>query len=177
MPHNNRVATSGALGTSDMWSKTIGHDPYANQGEGDAANAAESNAEKSRGLLELARHQNLTGGRTGGGDAGGDDFARKMFLGLKGGKKRSSGNQLGNGGLDANARALLEEDSSSSEEEFVQPSKVDAVGNLGSNLKEVDGGESSSSSSSSDESERRRRKRRKKEKKHRSSSSRRMLKK
>ena len=37
---------------------------------------SESNAEKARGLLELARHQNLTGGRSGGGDAGGDDFAR-----------------------------------------------------------------------------------------------------
>ena len=55
----------------------------------------------------MARHQNLTGGRSGGGDAGGDDFARKMFLGLKGGKKRA-GDVNQNGLLDANARALLE---------------------------------------------------------------------
>ena len=40
----------------------------------------ESNAEKARGLLELARHQNLTGGRSGGGDAGGDDFARYVVV-------------------------------------------------------------------------------------------------
>ena len=30
MPHNNRVSSSVALKTNDMWSKTIGHDPYAN---------------------------------------------------------------------------------------------------------------------------------------------------
>jgi len=45
MPHNNRVSTSNALQTSDIWSKTIGHDPYANKQSEDAA-AAESNAER-----------------------------------------------------------------------------------------------------------------------------------
>lgn len=29
MPHNNRVSGSAALRTNDMWSKTIGHNPYA----------------------------------------------------------------------------------------------------------------------------------------------------
>lgn len=29
MPHNNRMSASTALKTNDMWSKTIGHDPYA----------------------------------------------------------------------------------------------------------------------------------------------------
>ena len=29
MPHNNRMSASTALRTNDMWSKTIGHDPYA----------------------------------------------------------------------------------------------------------------------------------------------------
>eukprot|EP00970_Alexandrium_tamarense_P019335 scaffold13917_cov193-Alexandrium_tamarense.AAC.1 len=67
MPHNNRVDASHALKTTDIWSKTIGHDPYANQSE-EAAAAASSQAEKARGLLELARHQNLTGGRSGGGN-------------------------------------------------------------------------------------------------------------
>ena len=142
MPHNNRVSTSHALKTSDIWSRTIGHDPYSNQSE--AGGAEESNAEKARGLLELARHQNLTGGRSGGGDAGGDDFARKMFLGLKGGKKRASDNTNQNtGNLDADARALLQEESSSSEEEFVQPTTdAAALGNL-----KDDKGEDSDSSS------------------------------
>ncbi|KAL9181601.1 hypothetical protein ACHAXT_010406 [Thalassiosira profunda] len=144
MPHNNRVSTSNALKTSDIWSKTIGHDPYAAQSEQDAD--AESNAEKARGLLELARHQNLAGGRSGGGDAGGDDFARKMFLGLKGGKKRRGDMHQGGGAraLDADARALLEEESSSSEEEFVQP--ADAAG-MKVNLKDDGGGESSNQGS------------------------------
>ena len=55
---------------------------YANEAEAAETAESESNAEKARGLLELARHQNLTGGRSGGGDAGGDDFARyvKWFV-------------------------------------------------------------------------------------------------
>lgn len=73
MPHNNRVSASHALKTSDIWSKTIGHDPYAAD-TSEATAASESNAEKARGLLELARSQNLTGGRSGGGDACGDDL-------------------------------------------------------------------------------------------------------
>eukprot|EP00571_Detonula_confervacea_P001060 CAMPEP_0172312796 /NCGR_PEP_ID=MMETSP1058-20130122/18564_1 /TAXON_ID=83371 /ORGANISM="Detonula confervacea, Strain CCMP 353" /LENGTH=47 /DNA_ID= /DNA_START= /DNA_END= /DNA_ORIENTATION= len=44
MPHNNRVTTGQSLQTSDIWSKTIGHDPYANQAEDGAVNAAESAA-------------------------------------------------------------------------------------------------------------------------------------
>eukprot|EP00568_Trieres_chinensis_P017983 CAMPEP_0183326902 /NCGR_PEP_ID=MMETSP0160_2-20130417/83427_1 /TAXON_ID=2839 ORGANISM="Odontella Sinensis, Strain Grunow 1884" /NCGR_SAMPLE_ID=MMETSP0160_2 /ASSEMBLY_ACC=CAM_ASM_000250 /LENGTH=74 /DNA_ID=CAMNT_0025494997 /DNA_START=59 /DNA_END=279 /DNA_ORIENTATION=+ len=61
MPHNNRVSTSGALKTSDIWSKTIGHDPYAARSDPAAAASAAADAEKARGLLELARHQNVTG--------------------------------------------------------------------------------------------------------------------
>ena len=30
MPHNNRMTTTGTLKTNDIWSKTIGHNPYAN---------------------------------------------------------------------------------------------------------------------------------------------------
>ena len=30
MPHNNRMGTSRTLETNNIWSKTIGHDPYAN---------------------------------------------------------------------------------------------------------------------------------------------------
>lgn len=179
LPHNNRVSTSHALKTSDIWSKTIGHDPYASQTGGDDGISGDygSNAEKARGLLELARHQNLTGGRSGGGDAGGDDFARKMFLGLKGGKKRSGG-VGGVGNVDAiHARALLEEESSSSEDEFIhtapptagegKPKAVD--GGLGRDSSSID----SSSSSSSDERERKRRRRHKEKKRSKSSDNRR----
>jgi len=77
MPHNNRVSTSGALRTSSMWQQTIGHDPYADR-EADAEREAvqAKAAEQAKGLLELARHQNLA---TSGGKAG-DDFVQKMFL-------------------------------------------------------------------------------------------------
>ena len=30
MPHNNKMKTSRTLETNNMWSKTIGHDPYHN---------------------------------------------------------------------------------------------------------------------------------------------------
>jgi len=43
MPHNNRMSASTALRTNDMWSKTIGHDPYGG-GEQKAA-ASNTNAE------------------------------------------------------------------------------------------------------------------------------------
>ena len=33
MPHNNRVSASTALRTNDIWSKTIGYNPYAAEGE------------------------------------------------------------------------------------------------------------------------------------------------
>jgi len=126
MPHNNRVSTSRSLGTSDIWSKTIGHDPHATGADDSANREIESNAEKARGLLELARHQNLTGGR-GGGQAGGDNFSRQLFLGLKGGKKRAADAKNPKAGvLDADTRALLEESSSSSEDEFVDERKLPA---------------------------------------------------
>eukprot|EP00545_Synedropsis_sp_CCMP1620_P014834 CAMPEP_0119009158 /NCGR_PEP_ID=MMETSP1176-20130426/4184_1 /TAXON_ID=265551 /ORGANISM="Synedropsis recta cf, Strain CCMP1620" /LENGTH=128 /DNA_ID=CAMNT_0006961617 /DNA_START=109 /DNA_END=492 /DNA_ORIENTATION=+ len=89
MPHNNRVSTSGALATNDIWSKTIGHNPYAAASEDQQAdissNAAE-NADKAKGLLELARHQNIAGDTSSR-----DDFARKLYLGLKSGKKKRRG--------------------------------------------------------------------------------------
>lgn len=157
MPHNNRVAAGSALKTTDIWSKTIGHDPYSTQSEQAAESASAAAAEKARGLLELARHQNLTGGR--GGNAGGDDFARKMFLGLKGGKKRRAGEEEVVGKMDADTLALLEE--SSSDEDEIEDH--DIVANAES------GNKNSSSSDSSSEDERRRRKRRKEKKRSRSS--------
>jgi hypothetical protein len=66
MPHNNRVSSSAALKMNDMWSKTIGYDPYA-------ANEAESLEEKEKkdlqaeSLLLLARISNLSGVESRGG--------------------------------------------------------------------------------------------------------------
>ena len=33
MPHNNRMHTGESLNTHDVWSKTIGYDPYAAKGD------------------------------------------------------------------------------------------------------------------------------------------------
>ena len=163
MPHNNRVSTSKALNTSDIWSKTIGHDPYAGAEDQSADKASE---EKARGLLELARHQNLTGGRNASGN---DDFARKMFLGLKPGKKRASDlNNSAGGNLDADTRALLEEESSSSEEEFVQVKHNNTAD--GVNLKGAESDESSDEDDDSSREERRRRKRKREKKRSKSKS-------
>lgn len=120
MPHNNRVSTSGALKTSDIWSKTIGHNPYAADHEREDAESAAANAERARGLLELARHQNASSNPTSGNN---DDFVKKMFLGLKSGKKRRSVEE--ETGLNGKIRAGVGADggdilSSSSEDEFVE---------------------------------------------------------
>ena len=123
-----------------------GHDPHATDADDSANREIESNAEKARGLLELARHQNLTGGR-GGAQAGGDNFSRQLFLGLKGGKKRAADANNPNAGvLDADTRALLEESSSSSEDEFMDERKQPAK---------------AGSDHSSEESQKKKRKRRK----------------
>mmetsp|Transcript_29637 Transcript_29637/g.42036 ORF Transcript_29637/g.42036 Transcript_29637/m.42036 type:complete len:213 (+) Transcript_29637:406-1044(+) len=119
MPHNNRVSTSGALNTSNIWSKTIGHDPYANGSEKQKDANTEADAEKARGLLELARHQNVAGDTTGR-----NDFAKRLYLGLKGGKKRRADetNDKNIGSYD-----ILNQDSSSSEDEFVEVSAPKVV--------------------------------------------------
>lgn len=158
MPHNNRVAAGSALKTTDIWSKTIGHNPYSTQAEQAAESASAAALEKSKGLLELARHQNLTGR---GGTAGDDDFARKMFLGLKGGKKRRAGEEDIVGKIDADTLALLEE--SSSDEDDDDPEQGHEL------VKHTqDENDSDASSSSSSEDERRKRKRRKLRKRSRS---------
>jgi len=124
MPHNNRMSTSGSLKTHDIWSKTIGHDPYANSAEqedqaGGAANAM-ANAEKVKNVMEMARTQNVTDGADRHG------FTAKLYLGLKKGKVRRSGNgpedslSRGDGLADPKLRKLLEDPDSSSEEEFVE---------------------------------------------------------
>lgn len=88
------------------------HDPYAAQNE---TSQSKLDDEKAKTLLELARSQNVEG-RT----SANDDFAKKMFLGLKGGKKKRAGEETSVDGLSLDVRRRLEEDSSSSEEEFVE---------------------------------------------------------
>lgn len=102
MPHNNRVSTSGALRTTDIWSRTIGHDPHAPDGDVDVPNERRGRAggggdrlaatdEHARGLMELVKHQVVanSNGR-GAGSAGSgpsssqaDGFSARMFHGLK----------------------------------------------------------------------------------------------
>ena len=88
------------------------HDPYAAQNE---SSQSKLDDEKAKTLLELARSQNVEG-RT----SANDDFAKKMFLGLKKGKKRRAGEEASADGLSLDVRRRLEEESSSSEEEFVE---------------------------------------------------------
>ena len=121
MPHNNRMSTSGALATSDIWSKTIGHDPYANStGERHQQDGDDMN-EKAKGLLALARHQKVAGDTTSR-----DDFARKLYLGLKGGKKRRTTELCTPLPNDVRMVELLAQESSS-EEEYVEKQQVVAT--------------------------------------------------
>mmetsp|Transcript_21841 Transcript_21841/g.33178 ORF Transcript_21841/g.33178 Transcript_21841/m.33178 type:complete len:204 (-) Transcript_21841:228-839(-) len=114
MPHNNRISTSGALATSDIWSKTIGHDPYAATSEGGASGAAEDE-EKAKGLMALARHQKIAGEDT----SGRDNFSQRLYLGLKK-KKRRGKDTLETEVVDPDYYKLLQERESSSEEEFIE---------------------------------------------------------
>ncbi len=127
MPHNNRLSTSASLKTHDIWKSTIGHDPYADTTEeNEKTEKAKLDQEKAKTLLKLARSQNIEGSSNRNGASGMmDDYAKKMFFGLKGGKKRRADLMDGdmNGGLGGklseDARRRLEEDSSS-EDEFVE---------------------------------------------------------
>lgn len=158
MPHNNRMSTSAALKTSDIWSKTIGHDPYAAAGElqtQDESNGV-ADAEKARGLLALARHQNIAGDT-----ASRDDFARKMYLGLKSGKKHRGGGLVAASG-DAKLQEILEQESSSSEDEYVATIKGEYA--IKKDPRNRDEESSEGGDSDSDDSSRRRRKRKDKKK-------------
>eukprot|EP01039_Chlorochromonas_danica_P011084 gene11084-12344_t len=64
MPHNNRMSSSTALKTNDIWSKTIGYDPYA--ANADAQSDQQSEAQKAS-LMLLARMSNLSGSESRGG--------------------------------------------------------------------------------------------------------------
>lgn len=62
MPHDNRVSSSVSLRMNDIWTKTIGYDPYA---AGNETNNDEQN-ERAAGLLLLAKMSNLSGSETRG---------------------------------------------------------------------------------------------------------------
>lgn len=64
MPHDNRVSSSSSLKMNDIWTKTIGYDPYAT-GEDLHGKEEEENA-RSAGLLLLAKMSNLSGSETRG---------------------------------------------------------------------------------------------------------------
>src|SRR6056300_310612 len=101
------------------------HDPYA--GNDDAGKNApdddKAGLEKAQQVMKVARQQNLTDG------ASRDKFAQKLYLGLKQ-KKQKRRRQ----GLDDAEEALrlqqeemkriMEQESSESEEEFVEVEKV-----------------------------------------------------
>ena len=66
-----------------IWTKTIGYDPYAGQGEQQAQAAAkqeeDNTFERAKGIMEVAKLQN-----TDRGDSErSQDFAKNMFWGLK----------------------------------------------------------------------------------------------
>ncbi len=62
MPHNNRLSGSSALKTNDMWSKTIGYDPYGDDLENKRKREEEKIAnEQASNLLLLAKMSNISG--------------------------------------------------------------------------------------------------------------------
>jgi len=169
MPHNNRVSTSASLRTNDIWSKAIGHDPYAEQdaevapgGQG----ATRLDDDKAKTLMEIARSQNTE-------DRSGNDFVAKMYSGLKSGKKRRADLQSDPSGLSEDVRKRLADDSSSSEEEFLEvEDKIQSQQvlekkklDLKKKSKQEKDYDSDSSSSSEDSYERRKRRKREKRKK------------
>jgi hypothetical protein len=159
MPHNNRVSTSGALATSDIWSKTIGHDPYANSTEERPQQPQhEQQNDKAKGLLELARHQKIAGDTTSR-----DDFARKLYLGLKGGKKRRA-DALDLPPHDGRFVEMLAQESSS-EDEFVEEQLVAAKKKKAKHRHKSREQVSSEDGESSDDSTRERRRSNKRKKK------------
>jgi hypothetical protein len=66
MPHNNRVSASVALKTNSIWTKTIGYDPYAAEGQREALENEKIASEHAAGLLLLAKMSNLSGSDTRG---------------------------------------------------------------------------------------------------------------
>ena len=85
MPHNNRVSSSMSLKTNDMWSKTIGYDPYAADGAGSSSSssgggmATDESMERAKGIMALAK---ISSAEQGNSDRS-TNFAKQVFWGLK----------------------------------------------------------------------------------------------
>jgi hypothetical protein len=80
MPHNNRVSSSVSMKMTDIWTNTIGYDPYA--AEGEAAKKAvgqEETMERAKGIMALAKISNAAQGSADRST----DFSRQVFWGLK----------------------------------------------------------------------------------------------
>jgi len=169
MPHNNRMSTSASLKTHAIWQTAIGHDPYANEAEKEEnARDTKVDQEKLEKVMVLARSQNITDG------AQRNDFTARMYLGLKKGKQRRGEADTHNQAIDPNLQSILEDPSSSSEEEFVElevKREEKRRRKKSSRKKESKRRRYSSSSDSSDDesSERYRRKRQRKSSKSRKS--------
>jgi hypothetical protein len=141
------------------------HDPYAGQEESQPSEAdAQAGAEKARQIMAVAREQNLTGG------ANRDDFARKMYLGLKGGKPMRRGENGEGNANDADKEKLmqlLKDQTSSSEDEYVEVVRAHPEVKKKDKTRKKGGKKrsrrysSDDDDSSSDDSARRRRERRK----------------
>ncbi|KAF0691716.1 Aste57867_17128 [Aphanomyces stellatus] len=59
LPHNNRVHSSAALQMTGIWTKTIGYDPYAQDGDQrEDEEAAAASRERARGIMALATLSN-----------------------------------------------------------------------------------------------------------------------
>jgi hypothetical protein len=114
MPHNNRMSTSATLKTHAIWQTAIGHDPYANETEKEDTGVTEADKEKARNVMEMARSQNLTDG------AKRDNFTAQMYQGLKKGKQRRADASQTAEVVDPHLQQLLEDPSSSSEDEFLE---------------------------------------------------------
>jgi len=91
---NNKVSTSNSLNVSSIWSKTIGLDAHAETETAEEQTlrlkSEELKKTQTEGLMELARSQNVAerAARTSGQTDDRDDFAKNMFWGLKGKKRR-----------------------------------------------------------------------------------------
>lgn len=170
MPHNNRMSTSATLKTHAIWQTAIGHDPYANETEKNDAAMSEADKEKAKNVMQMANNQNLTDGAKRG------NYTEQMYRGLKQRKQRRAEIMQAAETVDPKLQQLLEDPSSSSEDEFIKADvkvaakKGSSSGNRRKKNRKRDRIYSSDSSgSASDDSskeQKRKRRREKRKKKH-----------
>ena len=80
MPHNNKMGTSRTLETNNMWSKTIGHDPYSNNSELD--NQCRTGGGESEDFKNLSRLVAKARGEEGAAGARSGWKGKKPLKGL-----------------------------------------------------------------------------------------------